>query len=242
MKSIKELISNKKVVFYGDSITHNWEKYDHDLNLTHPENPNYQYGLGYGYVKMLNDVCNFKSIDNFAVSGGCYANCADINPMRKTYRHFPYQIMHSLKELKEAEVVFVMFGSNDYSEQVPFGNFNEVAKDENQTNMTFYQGMNFGFNKIKEVNPNALILVINILNRTCYIENNRTYNYSINEYNLAINHACKLHGLNLIDVSSLFSLKENFPGGKGVCYADDGLHPNQKGYEVLTNFILNQHI
>ena len=32
MKTIKELISNKKVVFLGDSNTHNWEKYDHDYN------------------------------------------------------------------------------------------------------------------------------------------------------------------------------------------------------------------
>ena len=242
MKSIKELISNKKVVFYGDSITHNWEKYDHDYNLTHPEDENYQYGLGYGYVKMLNDICNFKSVDNFAVSGGCYANCMDINPLRKTFRHFSYQVMNSLDKLKEAEVVFVMFGSNDYSEQVPFGDFNGIATDENQTNMTFYQGMNYGFNKIKEVNKDALIIVVNILNRTCPVESNRTFNFSVNEYNLAIAHACRLHNLTLVDVSSLFSLKDNFPGGKGICYADDGLHPNKEGYEVLTNYILNHKI
>ena len=45
MKTVKELIANKKVVFYGDSITHNWEKYDHDLNLTHGED--YNYGLAF---------------------------------------------------------------------------------------------------------------------------------------------------------------------------------------------------
>ena len=99
MKTIKELISNKKVVFFGDSITHNWEKYDHDYNLTHPEDENYPYGLGYGYVKMLNDVCNFKKVDNFAVSGGCYANCFDINPARKEFRHFPSQVLKATKEV-----------------------------------------------------------------------------------------------------------------------------------------------
>ena len=56
---MKEFLRNKKVVFYGDSITHNWEKYDHDYNLTQGED--HEYGLGYNHVKMLNDACNFKS-------------------------------------------------------------------------------------------------------------------------------------------------------------------------------------
>ena len=242
MKTIKELIFNKKVVFFGDSITHNWEKYDHDYNLTHPEDENYPYGLGYGYVKMLNDVCNFKKVDNFAVSGGCYANCSDINPARKEFRHFPSQVLKATREIKEADYIFVMFGTNDYSEQVPFGDFNDFPTDEKQTDMSFYQGMNFGYSKIKELNPNATIFVINCLNRTCDIEANRTFNFSINEYNLAITHIARLYNLKLIDVSSLYNLKKNFVGGDGEIYSDDGLHPNKKGYEALTEFILNYEI
>ena len=49
---------------------------------------------------MLNDACNFKKVDNFAVSGGCYANCMDINPNRPHFRHFGYQVMNSLDALK----------------------------------------------------------------------------------------------------------------------------------------------
>ena len=215
MAKLKDLLKNKKIVFYGDSITHNWEKYTHDLVLTHPEDPDYKYGLGYGHVKMLNDVCHFKSIDNFAVSGGCYANCMDINPNR---------------------------GTNDFSEQVPFGDYKDIAKDENQTDMTFYQGMNFGFRKIKEANPNALILVVNCLNRMVDIEANRTFNYSLNEYNLAIRHICNIYKLHLIDVSNLFVIPDNFVGGKGVTYTDDGLHPNNEGYKCFTEFLLNYEI
>lgn len=237
---LKDFLKNKKVVFYGDSITHNWEKYDHDYNLTQGEN--HEYGLGYGHVKMLNDACNFKKVDNFAVSGGCYANCMDINPMRANFRHFGYQVMNSLEVLKEAEVVFVMFGSNDYSEQVPFGDFTDVATCEKQSNMTFYGGMNHGFNKIKEVNPNAKIFVINVLNRTCPVEANRTFNFSVSEYNLAIAHACRIHNIQLIDVSKLFVLPDNFPGGNKTTYTDDGLHPNHEGYIALTDYILNQEV
>lgn len=242
MKKLKDILKNKRIVFYGDSITHNWEKYTHDLQLTHPEDPSYQYGLGYNHVKMLNDAVSFASIDNFAVSGGCYANCQEINPNRPSWRHFPYQVMHSLEALKKAEVIFVMFGTNDYSEQVPFGDFTDVAKDENQTDMTFYQGMNFGFRKIKEVNPNAIIIVCNCLNRTVDIETNRTFNYSLNEYNLAIAHICHLYNLHLIDVSHLFVVPDNFVGGNGITYTDDGLHPNNEGYKAFTNYLLEYQI
>ncbi len=238
MKTIQDVITNKKIVFYGDSITHNWEKYDHDYNLTHKEDPNYVYGLGYNYVKMLNDVCHFKSVENFSVSGGCYANRCAIVLERAAFRNFPHQIMHSLDALKEAEVIFVMFGTNDYSEQVPFGDYKDFPTSGEQGDMNFYQGMNFGFKTIKDNNPNAMIFVINCLNRTIPINNDRTYNYSLQEYNLAIAHMCRIYGLNLIDVSHLYEL-DNFPGRKKDTYSDDGLHPNEKGYERLTQFILS---
>ena len=146
MKTVKDLITNKKVVFYGDSITHNWEKFDHDLNLTHTD-PNHEYGLGYGHVKMMNDVCHFKTVDNFAVSGGCYANTYYLNPQRPVWRHFPHQIVVSKDKLIAADVIFIMMGSNDFSEQTPFGYYKEVATDHNQDNMTFLQGINFGYQK-----------------------------------------------------------------------------------------------
>lgn len=241
MKTIKDILNNKKVVFYGDSITHNWEKYDHDKNLTHPEDPNHVYGLGYNHVKMLNDICHFKTVDNFAVSGGCYANCAEINPLRPDFRHFPYQIMHSLDTLKDAEVIFVWFGTNDYSEQVPFGDYTETAPNDTKQDMTFYEGMNFGFKKIKEMAPNAKVFVINCLTRTVPVEANRTFNYSLNEYNLAIAHICNIYNLNLIDVSKLFVYPDNFAGGSDVCI-EDGLHPNANGYKKITEFILNYKI
>lgn len=238
MKTVKDLITNKKVVFYGDSITHNWEKFDHDLNLTHTD-PNHEYGLGYGHVKMMNDVCHFKTVDNFAVSGGCYANTYYLNPQRPVWRHFPHQIVVSKDKLIAADVIFIMMGSNDFSEQTPFGYYKEVATDHNQDNMTFHQGINFGYQKIKELNPNALVFVINILQRTVGVDPHATFNYSVNEYNLAIAHMCKEYGFNLIDVSNVFKAPDNFVGGNKELYSDDGLHPNEKGYIALTNAILN---
>lgn len=232
--NVKDLISNKKVVFYGDSITHNWEKYDHDLNLTRGND--YNYGLGYGHVKMLNDVCDFKSVDNFAVSGGCFANTYYLNNCRPVWRHAPHQVACSIDALKEADVVFVMLGTNDYSEQVRFGHYKDIANSFDQDDMTFHEGMNYTFDKIKQTNPNALVFVLNILFRTVDVEAHATFNFSVDEYNLAINHVCKEYGFNLIDVSKLFN-KENIKN-----YSDDGLHPNENGYKVLTNYILEYKV
>lgn len=232
---MKEFLKNKKVVFYGDSLTHNWEKYDHDLNLTHGKD--FNYGLGYNHVKMLNDVCHFKSVDNFAVSAGCYANISSIRPHRNEYRNFPYQIDHSLQELKDADVIFIMFGTNDYAEQVTFGDYLYEPIKSSKGDMTFYQGMNYGFSKIKEINPKAKVFVLNIMYRTVDIEPNVTYNYSTNEYNLAIAHMVKLYNYNLIDVSKLFN-KDNFY----KINSDDGLHLNENGYKILTDYILNYKV
>ena len=127
--TVKELIYNKKVVFYGDSITHNWEKYDHDYNLTHPEDENYPYGLGYGHVKMLNDVCNFKSVDNFAVSGGCYANCPDINPARKEFRNFPSQVIRASEKIKEAEGLLEKYASDIRNAETELSNITTLDRN-----------------------------------------------------------------------------------------------------------------
>lgn len=237
---LKDFLKNKKVVFYGDSITHNFDKYTHDLVLVHGEN--YEYGLGSNYVKMLDDVCHFKTVDNFAVSGGCYANVYKRSKNREPFRHFGYQVYHTIDKLKEAEVIFVFYGANDYTEQPTFGDFNDCASSFDDDNMTFYGGMNLGFRKIKEENPNATIIVINILNQTIPTNPNVMYQYSINEYNLAISHICRLYGMHLIDVSNLFKVPENYPGGKGPLYTDDGLHPNHDGYVVFTNYLLESEI
>ena len=237
---LKEFLQGKKVVFYGDSITHNFEKYTHDLELVHGEN--YNYGLGYGHVKMLNDVCHFKTVDNFAVSGGCYANVYKRAKNRNPFRHFGYQVYHSLDALAKAEVIFVFFGANDYTEQTKFGDYNDCAKSYEDDDMTIYGGMNLGFKKIKELNPNATIFVLNLLNQTIETSPLVMFQYSLGEYNLAVKHICEIYNMHLIDVSDLFKIPDNFPGGCGPIYSDDGLHPNHTGYVALTNRILESEI
>ena len=231
MNNLKDIISNKSILFFGDSITHNWDKYDHDLNLVHGDN--YQYGLGSGYVKMLDDACHFKHVENKAVSGGCYASIESKVPARQEFRHFVYQVKHNIDKIKNAEIIMIMYGTNDYSEQVSFG------KDDSLDETTFYGGMNVGLNIIKQANPKAKIFMLGCLNRTCPIDA-KTFNYSINEYNLAIKQCARAHDVIYIDIFDVFKYPTNqYNDNKELIYTDDGLHPNHNGYVALTNNLLN---
>ena len=231
MAKLKELLQNEKVLFFGDSITHNWDKFDHDLNYVNGKD--YQ-GLGSGIVKMLDDACHFAYVDNVAVSGGCFASLEKLNPLRQEFRHFPYQVSHSHSQIKQANYIIVMLGTNDYSEQVTFG------KEDNLDKTTFFGGMNVGLNEIKRINPKAKIIMLSCLNRTCPIEQGKTYNYSIKEYNLAIKVCARMHKAYYIDIYDVFKYPINqYNDNKDLIYTDDGLHPNHNGFKALSNYLLD---
>ena len=231
MAKLEQLLKNERVLFFGDSITHNWDKFDHDLNYVNGKD--YK-GLGSGYVKMLDDVCHFAYVDNVSVSGGCFASCEKRNPLRQAFRHFTYQVDHATCQIKEANYIIIMLGTNDYSEQVPFG------KEDSLDKTTFFGGINVGLNQIRKINPKAKIIMLSCINRSFPIEDNRTYSYSLKEYNLAIKVAARMHKAYYIDIYDLFKyLTNQYNDNKDLIYTDDGLHPNHNGYVALTNYLLN---
>ena len=234
---IKDFIKGKKVVFFGDSITHNFDKYTHDLVLVHGEN--YQYGLGNGWVKMLDDVCHFKNVENFAVSGGCYANVYKWCKNREPFRHFGYQVYHAQDAIKDAEVIFVLFGANDYTEQRRFGNYNDLPVGPEDDDMSLYGGMNLGFKKIIELNPKAKVFVLSLLNQMFPTNPAFPFEHQLGEYNLAVRHMCNVYGFTYVDVTGVLKIPDNFKGGNGPLYSDDGLHPNHDGFVKLTNTVLD---
>ena len=232
---IKDVVKGKKVLFYGDSITHNWNKYDHDLLLLNPDD---SVRDQWSYVFTIEEEGKTSKITNKAVSGGCYANLN--TKARPVWRHFPYQVENSIEDLKEADVIFVEFGSNDFSDQNPFGSEFEKANSVMEAN-TFFKGMNYGFDLIKKYNPKAKVFVINCLFRTLSVDPGFTYNYSLTEYNLAIAYNVRRYGFTLVDVSHLFSIKDFNPEVK-PSFTNDGLHPNNEGHKRLGEYILNMEI
>lgn len=229
----------KNVIFFGDSITHNWAKYPSGNRPSTPEEQaaaDRVTGLGYAgnYIVRLNNICKFESAINAAWSGGTMAYLPN-SPERFVYKSFPGAINDHVDDLEKVDVVFVYYGTNDMTEQIDIGTLSDTVDYGSKTSSTFIGGMNYGINKIREINPDANIIFINVLTRPGY--SSGSHNYYISDYNKAIDDVAKASLVKVIDVGHLFEESEFMPGSSQ--YTNDGLHPNDNGYEVLTNYILN---
>ena len=224
---------SKKVMFFGDSITHNWSARAHerpDPNVV-SDDPRTFTNLGTNYVKMLNDACNFESVVNAAWSGGTMAYLPKSSE-RYTYKSFGGSVCENLEATAEADYIFVFYGTNDLTDQVPVGSLQDAqASLQDTQNSSFYAGMKFGVNKIREVNEDANIIFMNLFARSYpYSGNNK-----LDDYNAAIEEFCKAYMTKLLDINSLYT-NEEFVVGSGL--TNDGLHPQEKAYRKLTDYIL----
>lgn len=212
----------KNVLFFGDSITHNWALYPSGDKESYTGTDS----LGYNYIPMLNEVCNFASIVNAAWSGGtvCYVPSSS---ERYPYKSLPGGVDNHEDDIVNADVIFIFYGTNDLTEQYAIGDPTDTMVTDGETDYGFYAGINYGLDKIKALNPNATVIVMNILVRDFA---NRTYKMS--DYNEALQVSCANHKDRLLDVNNLFEHSDL------KTYFKDGLHPNDDGYTKITEFIL----
>ena len=219
----------KKVVFFGDSITHNWAKYPYgDTSVVNDTT-----SLGYNYIPKLNDKCKFASITNAAWSGGTMATVK--NGERLLYKSFSYCVEANKKAIEEADYIFIWYGTNDYTDQINIGStsaYQDIPSSAEEVS-SFAGGMKYGVNKILEYQNNAQLIFFNLLFRTYGANGTK---YSIQDYNNAIQEICATYMLKCLDMYSIFD-RDDF--GK---YSNDGLHPNDAGYQVITDFILNNGV
>lgn len=224
---------NKNVMFFGDSITHNWNTRPHARPNPNEisDDPRTFTNLGTNYVKMLDDACDFNTVVNAAWSGGTMAYLPR-STERFTYKSFGGSVCENLEATAAADYIFVFYGTNDLTDQVNIGSLQDApASLEDKDNSSFYAGMKFGVNKIREVNPDANIIFMNLFARSYpYSGNNK-----LDDYNAAIDEFCKAYMTKLLDVNSLYTNAE-FVTNSGL--TNDGLHPQEKAYRKLTDFIL----
>ena len=219
----KGRLYGKNVMFFGDSITHNWAKYPNgDTTVV-----NNTTSLGYNYIPILKNECNLNNIINAAWSGGTMAYLPS-SAERFVYKSFPGCVDDHFDEIKDMDYIFVFYGTNDLTEQVTIGNdVDKMQKDQKQA-ASFKASMKYGIERIREASKDARIIFINLLFRT--------YQYSgtitPENYNEAIDDLCKAYMCKLLDVSKLFN-RSNM-----AIYSKDGLHPNEKGYRVLADYMM----
>ncbi len=234
---------NKKILFFGDSITHNWMKYPNGDNTVVNDTDS----LGYPshYIVQMNNFCRFANVENCAWSGGTMATPPKNSKTRQIYKCFSYCAEHNETAIKNADYVFIWYGTNDYHEFYEIGSTEDVI-DSCEKESTFTGGMKYGLSKILEYNPNAKIIVSNLLARSCNTENGAVKEKDQIAYNDAIAAVASMYKVRLLDMFSLFTIREMRAKGlsqdTGIFYTDDGLHPNDHGYTVITKFILNDGV
>lgn len=216
----------KSVAFFGDSITHNWAQYPNGDKTAEPANPTH---LGYNHIPKLHEFCNFENILNAAWSGGT-VSYLPTSVERFIYKSLVGSVDDHFEELSTYDTIFIWYGTNDYTEQVPLGNPTDMTNTDGVTDQSFYAGLNYGLTKIKEANPNANIIVMTIM-----VRDPRPLQIKMSQYNDVLVDGAKAHNARVLNIFKLFTSKHLKD------YFQDGLHPNDQGYEVITKYILKDN-
>ena len=222
---------HKKVVFFGDSITHNWAKYP---SGNRPESEEDKQkadaitSLGYNYVPLLQEKCQFASLTNAAWSGGTMAY-DPFSTERFVYKSFPGAIEDNQDAVADADYLFVFYGTNDISEQYVIDDRKAMTKMDNKR-YSIISSMEYGVNRIRELNEDAIIIFLNVLYRTY---GNPDIDDKVHELNEAYLGKMVEFRTKLVDVYSLITKQT------ASSYLKDGLHPNDAGYKLISDYILN---
>lgn len=216
----------KSIIFFGDSLTDK------------------QYGAN--YTNYLNDKCNFSSFSNVGHAGGTMTYKPSVFKNYTEYRTakncFPVSVDDNLKTIEKSDYVFVMYGVNDITQgedkdkQSVLGDpLGSEAVIDGNTDATFCSSMIYGINKIKNANPNAIIVFFSIM----FSDYGKRYYTKDEDYNSYMEATCVECNVKYIDVFSLFDETSS----KYYKEAEGGrLHLNKDGYLVLTSYILNGQI
>lgn len=178
-----------------------------------------------GYPTIIKDKLNFDGIINKGVDG---ASLAKNNSTNKSIL-----LDNKWNDLKLADTITILAGTNDFKLNVPIGNVGESNYDE----ATFTGAYQILLEKINDKNPNAKIYLITPLQRD-------NGDYDINTVNEAghklIDYVSRVKELGEkyeYDVIDLYNNSEITIDTLDK-YTTDGLHPNNNGYEVIANEIL----
>lgn len=185
----------KKANFIGDSITS---------------------GVNETYVSTVKKILGLSVARNYGVGGSslCYRDSlSDTN--------YPPVLSRFEDMDDDADIIFVLIGTNDYSSQVPLGNMNSTNPAE------FYGGLNLLLDGLRIKYPDKLVVISNILRR---INPNKTI--PLSTYNDAIETKCKEKGFIVFDAYNGIGLDFNADYSTKITTLD-GLHPNAKGNDIL---------
>jgi hypothetical protein len=214
------------------------------INQTEPEKTSYLYKGADSLTKT--NITRWKNKSWYAFSDiltsekGYIQNvkysCSILEVTNDSYPERTMEIMCSSiieNKLKEADIVTVFGGTNDYSVGTPLGTINDDEKAN-----TFYGSLHKIIKKILEINPDTTIVFFTPLKRgayksyAVYPEANNA-GVKLEQYAQAVRDVCKLYNILVLDLFSESGINE-----KNIkSYTSDNLNLNEAGNRRLSKII-----
>ena len=170
----------------------------------------------------------FKYIDNKGVNGQTMAYQCNHNSTYELGKGIDY---------KKYDLVTIFIGTNDFRYHKPLGSLQNINSN-NFNDKTYFGAYQLLIEYIQKSNPNIEIILITPIQR---VKDGFDIHYFNNENNQLIDYVnatkkiANLYSLSVIDLYSESGItKENMN-----IYTRDGLHPNEKGYKIISQHIEN---
>lgn len=210
-------LKNIKANFLGDSITEG-------CGVSSPDKV---------YHALIKEKYGLAEARNYGIGGTRIARQSEIkdpnNPRDKDF------ILRAESMAPEADLIVVFGGTNDYGNgQAALGSI------EDKTEYTFYGAVRVLCVNLIKAYPNAQIVFITPLHRWNEDGGLGTWKpdgvvqHPLKDYAKAVKDVCEQFAIPVLDMFSQGSMPFNIPEYAKL-YSEDGLHPNDKGHEILAN-------
>ena len=201
-------VEGKKMVVVGDSITYG-------TGLSQSEKRWYQYvKQRYGFESVWADAEIGRAFTRDGMSSTRFT---------ETVKNLP----------KEAEVIIVFGGVNDYNFNAPIGTMADNKSDANK-GITFYAALKHAAETLRENHPTAQIIFMTPLpcnQKKEGVDARNTAGHCVRDYAEAIKTVCEFYGFDVVDLNQI----TNFDVESDLwleMYMPDGLHPNVVGVDL----------
>lgn len=208
-------LQGKTIAFLGDSITFGVGA--SDRKFTFPE--------------LLKNRCKLKAVLNYGISGTRIAKQIQLNDGEETDLNFCSRV-ENMDE--NADIVVVFGGTNDYCHgDAAFGKFEDRTAD------TFYGACHVLMRSLIEKYPSKPIIIVTPLHR---VDEEGSFwrwvakNIPLRQYVHVIKEVAEYYSLPVIDLYGAGGMQPNV-SVQNELYFTDGLHPNDKGYDLIATKI-----
>ncbi len=196
----------KTAVFLGDSITEG-------TGVEQIENT---------YLYVVQRKLGLQNAFNHGIGGTCIARV----PGRSGAFVDRYAAME-----RDAQLVCVFGGTNDYGVGGAFGQEGDVTAD------TFCGALEVLYSGLKRQYPHACIVILTPVKREKG-EQLSAGGMPLSAYVQAIRHAAKRHGLLILNAYDQVGIAPDDPENKAA-YCPDGLHPNSAGQRLIADALID---